>query len=142
MHIARVESALKIGQVAKLAGVGIDTVRFYENEGLLPRAARSRSGYRLFPHAAVERVAFIKKAQRFGFTLDEMGKILGSIDRGEGDRKSAQLQLERVITRIDVKVADLRRVRRKLLDAVEELGSGKCAIERIAKRISFVQRDG
>jgi DNA-binding transcriptional MerR regulator len=131
------DSALKIGQVAKLAGVGIDTVRYYEREGLLPRAARSRSGYRLFPAAAVQRVAFIKKAQGFGFTLIELGKILRAIDRGDGDRKSARVQLERVITRVDTKIADLHVVRHKLLDAVEELGSGKCAIERIAKRISF-----
>lgn len=134
------DSGLKIGQVAKLAGVAVDTVRFYEREGLLPKAARSRSGYRLFTPAAAERVVFIKKAQSFGFTLVELGTILRSIDRGDGDRRSAQLELERVIARVDVKLAELRRVRRKLVEAVEDLGSGKCAIERVVSRISVVRR--
>jgi MerR family copper efflux transcriptional regulator len=131
-----VQSALKIGQVATLAGVGIDTVRFYEREGLLPIAARSRSGYRMFPPATVARVAFIKQAQSFGFTLIEMNEILRSIDRGDRDRKSAQVHLEHVIARVDAKITELRRVRRKLAGALEEMGSGKCAIERIAKRIA------
>ncbi len=131
--------ALRVGQVAKLAGVRIDTVRFYEREGLLPRVARSHAGYRLFPPAAVERVAFLKRAQGLGFTLDEMGEILRSLDRGDGDRKGAQTELERVIARIDGKLAELRRVRRNVVDALKELGSGKCAVERIAERISFGQ---
>jgi DNA-binding transcriptional MerR regulator len=131
------EPTLKVGQVAKLARVGIDTVRFYEREGLLPKVARSQSGYRLFPPATVQRVAFIKEAQGLGFSLIEVGKLLRAIDRGEGDRQGAQKELARSIARIDAKIDELRDVRRRLSAALASVDSGKCSIERIATRISF-----
>jgi len=65
-----------IGQLAKLAGVKSDTVRFYERKGLLPRATRSATDYRIYDDAAVERLSFVRKAQALGFSLDEIGRIL------------------------------------------------------------------
>jgi DNA-binding transcriptional MerR regulator len=66
-------SALHIGEVALRAGVSIDTVRYYERRRLLPAAARSEGGFRLFTPDAVERVRFIKQAQELGFSLAEIG---------------------------------------------------------------------
>lgn len=71
-----------IGQLAKLAGVKPDTVRFYERSGLLPRAARSAAGYRVYDEAAVQRLRFVRKAQGLGFSLDEVRRILSL--RGQG----------------------------------------------------------
>lgn len=129
-------SGLRVGQVAKLAGVRVDTIRFYEREGLLFKAARARSGYRVFPPVTVDRVVFIKKAQSFGFTLSDIRKTLRSLDRGDGGWRSAQLQLERAVVLIDVKLDELRRVRRELVKAVEDVVSGKCAIESLLSRLS------
>ncbi len=69
-------SALRIGEVALRAGVSIDTVRYYERRQLLPAAARTDGGFRLFTPDAVERVWFIKQAQELGFSLDEIGELL------------------------------------------------------------------
>jgi DNA-binding transcriptional MerR regulator len=67
---------LKIGEVATRSGVSIDTLRYYERLGLLPKPTRTRSGYRLYEARMVDRLSFIKRAQRFGFTLDEIREML------------------------------------------------------------------
>lgn len=75
---------LLIGQIAKLAGVKSDTVRFYERTGLLPRPTRSPSGYRVYDQAAARQLQFVKKAQALGFSLDEIRRILNL--RGGGKK--------------------------------------------------------
>src|SRR2546426_5578649 len=73
---------LLIGQLAKLAGVKPDSVRFYERSGLLPRPERTPSGYRVYQRDALKHLRFIKKAQSLGFKLDEIKRILSL--RGQG----------------------------------------------------------
>jgi MerR family copper efflux transcriptional regulator len=68
---------LSIGELASAAGVGIDTVRFYERKGLLAEPARSRAGYRCYDGAAVERLVWIRRAKALGFTLGEIAELLG-----------------------------------------------------------------
>src|SRR6266851_4535416 len=67
---------LTIGQVARGAGVHLDTVRYYERRGLLPPPPRTAAGYRQYPPDTVRRVAFIKRAQALGFTLEEIDGLL------------------------------------------------------------------
>ncbi|MBI4657771.1 MAG: heavy metal-responsive transcriptional regulator [Verrucomicrobia bacterium] len=71
-----------IGQLARLAGVKTDTVRFYEKQGLLPRPVRAANEYRVYDAAALSRLRFIKQAQALGFTLDEIRRVLSL--RGQG----------------------------------------------------------
>lgn len=68
--------SLTIGQVARSAGVGVETVRFYEREGLIAEPPRRPSGYRQYPPDAVRRIRFIKRAKDLGFTLAEIGELL------------------------------------------------------------------
>ncbi len=65
-----------IGEVARQAEVGVETVRYYEREGLLEQAARKASGYRQFDDAVVSRLRFIKRAKELGFTLKEIKELL------------------------------------------------------------------
>src|SRR5688572_9573673 len=67
---------MKIGEVAERAGVNLQTIRYYEREKLLPKAARLASGYRTFSEDTVRRVRFIKRAQELGFTLAEIRELL------------------------------------------------------------------
>ena len=67
---------LTIGALAKRAGVGVETVRFYERQGLLARPARPGRGYRKYPESAVERIHFIRHAQSLGFTLEDIAGLL------------------------------------------------------------------
>jgi len=65
-----------IGQVAKHAGVGVETVRFYERKGLLEEPQRKASGYRQFDEQVVDRIRFIRRAKELGFTLNEIKELL------------------------------------------------------------------
>src|SRR6266576_4641344 len=68
--------ALTIGHLAKESGVNLETVRYYERRGLLPRPPRSTSGYRLFPAEAARGLKFIRRAQALGFSLTEVAELL------------------------------------------------------------------
>ena len=67
---------LTISRLARLGGVNLETVRYYEREGLRPRPPRTRSGYRIFPNDAARRLRFIKRAQQLGFSLTEIRELL------------------------------------------------------------------
>lgn len=103
-----------IGEIAKRAGVGIDTVRYYERSDLLPPPARRASGYREYEASDVRRLRFIRRAKEIGFSLDEIRDLLAlSSDRErgvEGIKSRAEVRLADVESRI----AQLQRVRRGL----------------------------
>jgi DNA-binding transcriptional MerR regulator len=73
---------LRSGDLAKAAGVSPDTIRHYEKIGVLPRAPRTESGYRLYSVSAVERVLVVKRALQIGFTLAELSEVLAARDAG------------------------------------------------------------
>lgn len=73
---------LRSGALAKSAGVSPDTIRHYEKIGVLPRASRTDSGYRVYPPSALERVLVVQRALRIGFTLAELAEVLKARDAG------------------------------------------------------------
>jgi DNA-binding transcriptional MerR regulator len=85
MQIAHTEAGkqLKIGEVSRLSGIGIEALRFYEKSGLLDRPGRTYSGYRLYDETVLDRLAFIKQAQVLGFTLDEIKQLIMHKRAGE-----------------------------------------------------------
>lgn len=103
--------ALTIGALAAAADVGVETVRFYERRGLLPRPPRTSSGYRQYPPDTVERLRFIRRAQGLGFTLEEIGELLelrvdevaacGPVEAGARAK----------IRQVEEKMAELQRIR-------------------------------
>jgi len=112
------QDSLKVGAVAKAAGVGAQTLHYYERLGLLPRPKRSAANYRLYSPEAVRRVRFIKKAQALGLTLEETKQILDLKDHGrEPCRKVAELG-EKHLREIDAHLTRLRAYRRALAQAV------------------------
>lgn len=94
--------SLTIGALAKRAGVGVETVRFYERRGLVRRPARPRAGYRSYPGDAVARIRFIRNAQALGFTLQEIGALLAL-------RVTAGTSCAAVRSRASAKLADVKR---------------------------------
>jgi MerR family transcriptional regulator, copper efflux regulator len=103
---------LSIGKLAKLAGVRIDTVRYYERNGLLAPSARLASGYRRYGELELARLRFIRKAQKLGFSLKEIETLLNlSARRNVAQvKRAAQTKLEDV----EARIADLQRVRQGL----------------------------
>jgi DNA-binding transcriptional MerR regulator len=121
-------SSLKIGQVARDAGVTVDTVRFYERRGVIPVPEREPSGYRRYTEDAAERIRLTKALQALGFTLDEVVDALRSLDDGEATCQSERWRLEKVLERIDGKLAELRRVRRNVVGVLESSHAGHCSV--------------
>ena len=95
-------NSLTIGSLAKRAGVGVETVRFYERRGLVRRPARPGTGYRSYPEEAVARIRFIRNAQGLGFTLQEVKDLLSL-------RVTAGTSCAAVRSRATAKVADVNR---------------------------------
>ena len=93
---------LSIGQVAQRAGVGVETVRFYEREGLLEEPPRRASGYRQYSEQVVTRLRFIKRAKLLGFSLKEITELLRL-------RVDAQTSCEEVKRRTEAKLAEVER---------------------------------
>jgi len=102
--------ALTIGALARRAGVGVETVRFYERRGLVRRPARPRAGYRSYPEEAVGRIRFIRNAQALGFTLQEVKELLAL--RVTAGTSCAAVRSRAAAKRADVKrrLADLERI--------------------------------
>jgi DNA-binding transcriptional MerR regulator len=117
---------VKIGQVADLAEVSIDTVRFYERRGVLPPPERTPSGYRTYMPATVERIRLARRLQQLGLTLDEVIAALHANDHGEVSCASERWRLEAVLDRIDSKIAELQATRRHVEDVITACGNGTC----------------
>ena len=105
---------MRIGQVAREAGVGIETIRFYERRGLLPRPSRPASGNRDYPADAVDRILFIRRAKALGFQLREIKELLSLRVHPRRSCASVMDRAEKKIVDIDAKMADLKRMRRAL----------------------------
>ena len=95
---------LKIGEVSKRSGIGIEALRFYEKSGLLDRPGRTYSGYRLYDEGVLERLAFVKKAQVLGFSLDEIKELINHKRNGESPcaevREVVRIRLDELNDRI------------------------------------------
>ena len=114
-----------ISEAAEQAGVNIQTVRYYERRGLLPKAPRRASGYREFPATAVRTVRFIKRAQELGFSLDEVEELLRLQRSTSRDRPRIRKISERRLAQIDQKIAELERMRKALATLVHACHAGK-----------------
>src|SRR5215472_13499794 len=125
---------LKVGEVARQAGVNLQTVHYYERRGLLPEPPRTDSNYRAYPGDAVRRVRFIKRAQDLGFTLREIQELLSwRAVPGEhcGDVRA---RAEAKIVEIDEKVRHLQAMRRALTRFI-----GECLGERAASECPILE---
>ena len=126
--------SLKIGSVAKAAGVSVDTVRFYERRGVLPAPERRASGYRQYSAATIERIRFAKSLQALGFTLDEVAAVLVAVDAGVASCERERPRFETVLARIDQRLEELGAVRRDLLTTLKRCRAGRCTLVEKAAR--------
>lgn len=109
-----------IGQLAKKAGVNVQTIRYYERRGLMPQPQRRWSGYRQYSEGDVERILFIKHAKELGFTLKEISDLLS-------------LRVEPNVTCRDVKMKAMAKIA-EIEDRIQGLQKMKVALTKIAAR--------
>ncbi len=122
---------MRIGAAAEQAGVNVQTLRYYERRGLLPRPPRRTSGYREFHNDAVRMVRFVKRAQDLGFTLDEVEELLRLRHDKRRDRVRIRAVAEKRVRQIERKVAELQAMKKALshlLHCCEEGSTLECPI--------------
>lgn len=128
----REDARLTIGTLADAAGVGRETVRFYERKGLVADPPRSEAGYRLYPRETIGRLRFIRRAQELGFTLNEIAALLELRAESEAACEAVEARARRKLADVEAKIEDLKRIGDalgRLIDKCEARQStGECPI--------------
>jgi len=117
-----------IGTLAKRAGVGVQTVRYYERLGILPKAARSKAGYRRYNDEAVARLRFVRYAAQLGFTLNETKELLALRAHKGAPCGAVRARAEQKLAIIEAKLNELRELRKAVAQLVRKC-SGDTAVE-------------
>ncbi len=111
---------MKIGEVAKLTGIGIETLRFYERSGLLSRPARTEGGYRLYDPEALTTLDFIKRAQTMGFTLDEIKQIIAESRAGQSPCADVREIVRQRLIELDERLKQMQLYRDELAKTLKQ----------------------
>jgi DNA-binding transcriptional MerR regulator len=118
--------SLTVSNLGAEVGLSAATVRYYERLGLLPPSERTAAGYRQYPKDAIERLRFIKSAQRLGLRLREIAELLAICDQGLCPCGHSEALLRTRMAEIDAQVAELQAVRAELAQAVERYPAAAC----------------
>ena len=111
---------MKIGELSKQSGAGIETIRFYERKGLLAEPVRSPSGYRHYDASVVERLQFVRRAKDLGFTLAEIKELLDLWFDANTRCEHVRQRAEQKIADIEEKVRSLHKMKRSLKKVISE----------------------
>lgn len=117
--------SLTVGELAKATGVHVETVRYYQRRGLLATPERRYGTIRRYADADRDRLRFIRRAQRLGFTLEEIAQLL-ALDAIR-DRERARALAESKVADLDARIADLRAMRRVLVERIAHCAHGQSA---------------
>ncbi|EMB16344.1 MULTISPECIES: MerR family transcriptional regulator [Rhodopirellula] len=113
-------SRFTIGKVAEAAGVGVETVRFYQRRGLLAEPSPVRTSFREYPESTVDRIRFIRRAKDLGFTLAEIGELLALSEIPDESRGKVKQLAEQKLVAIRQKLADLQQMETTLSGLVQD----------------------
>jgi Cd(II)/Pb(II)-responsive transcriptional regulator len=123
---------MRIGDLAKRAGCKVETVRYYESEGLLPEPARSEGNYRLYGESHAERLTFIRNCRALNMTLSEIRALLGFRDGDGQDCGDVDALLDEHIDHVAERIAELQRLEAQLRALRQSCGERRsveeCAI--------------
>ena len=128
---------LSIGQLAKLANVSIDTIRFYEKAGLLAPHVRRPSGFREYSELDLKQLRFIRRGRSLGFSLEELGQLL-ALERAEGIGSAV---LADKLSIVDRKIEELQRWRTGLMQFMDRGGQPSSIVEHFADDPEDERRD-
>ncbi|MGY1830484.1 heavy metal-responsive transcriptional regulator [Geodermatophilus sp. SYSU D01180] len=117
---------LRVAELASAAGVPTDTVRYYERVGLLPEPERTAAGYRSYDAGAVDRLHFIRGAQRLGLRLSDIRALLAVRDTGTCPCEPAEQLLRRRLDEVDAEIARLVALRTEMRAMADALPSAQC----------------
>ncbi len=122
-------SSLTIGKVASQAGVGVETVRFYERQGLIAEPPRRASGYRQYPPETPARIRFVRRAKLLGFTLKEIKELLSLRASPNSRCTDVRLRAEAKFEDIQQKIRDLKKMNKALKQLIAACDGRSSATE-------------
>lgn len=120
-----------IGELARRTNTKVETIRFYEREGLLPAPERTSGNYRSYGEAHLKRLSFIRRARALGFGIDQVVALLDLADCRDMSCEAVDALAEEHVAAIDSKIADLEALRRELADLIGQCRKGTIAECRI-----------
>lgn len=124
-------SGLRIGDLARRTGTSVETVRYYEKVGLMPRSVRTEANYRSYGVAELERLSFIRRTRDLGFSLEQVRALLDLTESRDSDCATVDRIVNGHLLQIDRKIADLAALRRELsaiVNACADGSVGECRI--------------
>jgi Cu(I)-responsive transcriptional regulator len=131
---------LRIGDLGKATGTKVETVRYYERIGLLPKPSRSTGNYRTFGASELNRLSFIRRARDLGFSLDQVRALLRLSDDRTGDCAAVDRIASEHLREVDRKLADLEALRRELKSVIDSCDGGSVAECRIIDALAPTSR--
>lgn len=126
---------MRIGELARTTGTKVETIRFYEAEGLIPAPARTRGNYRDFDGRHLDRLSFIRRSRDLGFTLDQVRVLLRMADNAQRSCEEVDAIAREQLDQVDRKIADLRSLRVELSGLVNQCQQGTIAECRILEAL-------
>ncbi len=126
----------RIGDLARATATRVETIRWYERQGLLPEPSRSPGNYRCYGEAGLSRLSFIRRARALGFSLGQVRTLLGLADDRGADCGSVDVLAADHLAEIDRKIADLTALRRELSDLLTTCKGGTIAGCRIINALA------
>lgn len=113
-------SILRRSDLARLTGCNLETIRYYENIGVMPEPPRTPKNYRAYDDSHVARLRFVMRSRDLGFTLEEIRDLLGLVDGKVGTCADVQVLAARHIDSVHAKIADLQRIEKVLSETVSQ----------------------
>ncbi len=118
------QAPLSIGALSRQTGCKIDTIRFYERIGVMPKPPRTEGGHRFYPQEHVKRLVFVRRSRELGFTLDQVRGLLRFVDTGNFSCADVKSLTDEHLTELRKKITDLRRMERVLKDMADQCVGG------------------
>jgi DNA-binding transcriptional MerR regulator len=113
-------NVLKIGEVSRKSGIAIETLRFYERQGLLGKPARTASNYRVYGPEVLERLEFIRRAQVLGLSLSEIAEVIQERESGHSPCGHVRAIVRRRLEELDQRLKEMKQYRKELAAALEQ----------------------
>lgn len=126
---------MRIGELARATGTKVETIRFYESEGLIPAPARTSGNYRDYDQRHLDRLSFIRRSRDLGFTLDQVRLLLRLADNEQRPCDEVDAIATEQLEQVDRKIADLRALRAELSGLISQCQQGTIAECRILEAL-------
>jgi MerR family mercuric resistance operon transcriptional regulator len=118
------QQGMTIGRLAKAAGVNVETIRYYQRRGLIAEPHKPQGGHRRYPMIVVEQMAFIRRAQQLGFSLNEVKSLL-VLAEGSGGAREIRTIAEKKYANLELHIEQLNKMRRKLKSLIDRSRKAK-----------------